>query len=355
MNPGHRSTIPLSVLDVALIEDGTTAAQTLSTTIAAAQHAEQLGCARFWVAEHHTPGVASASPAVVTAAVAGATTSIRVGAGGVLLPNHPPFLVAEDFGTLGAFSPGRIDLGIGRGAGTTSAAVTALVRPGAPEPTETSHRRDLEALLGAFRATDPDAVPVTARPGTAPEVWVLGTSTASASLAAELGLPLCFAHHIRPTTSVESIARYREAFRPSSWSSRPHVMLSVAATVAATDEEADVLARPFDVYLAEQLVGGTATSVPTPEQAARHVLTDAQEQFLAVRRSHQVQGCPDTAARQLAEIVRGTAPDELIALTPVSDPVARRRSLAQLMAVAATAQVADARAVPSGTDTPARP
>ena len=108
------------------------------------------------------------------------------------------------------------------------------------------------------------------------------------------------------------------------------------------------------MYLAGQLVGGTATSVPTPEQAARHVLTDAQEQFLAVRRSHQVQGCPDTAARQLAEIVRGTAPDELIALTPVSDPVARRRSLAQLMAVAATAQVADARAVPSGTDTPAR-
>jgi luciferase family oxidoreductase group 1 len=324
------TTVPLSVLDVSLIEQGRTAAQSLSTTVAAARHAEQLGCHRYWVAEHHAPGVASASPAVVIAVVASATSSIRVGAGGVLLPNHVPMLVAEDFGTLGAFFPGRIDLGIGRGAGTQSAAVSALLRHGAPEPGAGDHRRDLEALLGSFAATDPDAVPVTARPATSPEVWALGSSTGSATLAAELGLPLCFAHHIRPTATVEAVAAYREHFRPSARLARPWVMLSVATVVADTDADADALARPFELYLATQLSGASATGVPTPRVAAAQTLPDQQEQFLAARRGHQVQGGPATARRQLADLLGATAPDELIALTPVYDLPARQRSLAHV-------------------------
>jgi luciferase family oxidoreductase group 1 len=326
--PAAPTAVPLSVLDVSLIEQGTTAAESLSTTVAAARHAEQLGCRRYWVAEHHTAGVASASPAVVIAAVASATSTIRVGAGGVLLPNHVPLLVAEDFGTLGAFFPARIDLGVGRGAGTQSAAVTALIRRGAPEPTPADHRADVAELLGAFRTTDPDAVPVTARPSTAPQVWGLGSSTGGAVLAAELGLPLCTAHHIRPAGTVEAVAAYREHFRPSAELAEPRVMLSVATVAADTDEEADALARPFEVYLVGQLSGAAPTGVPGPQQAAAATLTDQQEQFLAARRSQQVQGSPATVRRRLAELLAATAPDELIALTPVYDLAARQRSLA---------------------------
>lgn len=331
-----KSTIPLSILDVALIETGTTAAQSLEHTVTLARRAEELGYARLWVAEHHTPGAASASPAVVIGQVAARTTSLRVGAGGVLLPNHSPLVVAEEFGTLGAFFPNRIDLGIGRGAGTQDDAIARELRRGAPEQTADEHRQQFETLLGSFENTDPQAVPVTARPSTAPQVWALASSVVSAQAAAELGLPLAFAHHIRPMNTVESIARYREAFRPSARLAEPHVMVSVTAIVANSDDRANELALAFEIYLATQLLSGNATTVPTPAEALAYSFSEQEQEFLGGRRQTQIQGSPTTAARQLHELIAATSADELMVLTPVYGIEDRLRSFELLATLGAS-------------------
>src|SRR3954454_6776654 len=228
--------VPLSVLDLAPVATGGTVGDALRNSLDLARHVERLGYVRHWVAEHHNmPGIASSAPAVLIAHLATATTTLRVGSGGVMLPNHSPLVIAEQFGMLEALHPGRIDLGIGRAPGTDQATASALRRRLDPSAD------DLPSLLAELRAffagTFPriDAVP---GKGNAPAVWLLGSSDFSARLAGELGLPFSFAHHFMPQNTEPALDLYRRSFQPSDTLAKPYVMIGVAAVCAETDERA---------------------------------------------------------------------------------------------------------------------
>jgi len=229
--------IPLSILDLAPVTEGSTPTQTFANTLELARHAELLGYRRFWLAEHHNmPGIASAATAVLIGHVAGGTSRIRVGAGGIMLPNHAPLQVAEQFGTLGALYPGRIDLGLGRAPGTDQAATRALRRyyEGAEE-----FPADVVELLHYFEPVQPgQAVQAVPGAGIAVEAWVLGSSLFGAQLAARLGLPYAFASHFAPAALEQALAVYRERFTPSPRLAKPHVMLALNVVAADTDGEA---------------------------------------------------------------------------------------------------------------------
>src|SRR5687768_4646088 len=232
--------VPLSVLDLAPIVEGSDAAEALRRTLDLARHAERLGYHRFWLAEHHNmPGIASAATAVVIAHVAGGTSRIRVGAGGIMLPNHPPLVIAEQFGTLASLFPGRIDLGLGRAPGSDQLTAAALRRsPSAAD----SFPRDVVELMGWFRSAEPGQL-VRAVPGAGLDVpiWILGSSLFGAQLAAALGLPFAFASHFAPAQMMEAVEVYRRSFRPSEQLERPYVMLGINVFAADTEEEARLL------------------------------------------------------------------------------------------------------------------
>jgi luciferase family oxidoreductase group 1 len=288
--------------------------------------ADELGFHRAWFAEHHgAPLISSVAPAVLIAHTAAAAASMRIGSGGVLLPNHAPRVVAEQFATLDALHPGRIDLGIGRGPGTLHPAIVAALRRGAAPATDDSYRANVIELLGYLSA---DCSPPVL-PGVAPAVepWLLSSSPAGASLAAELGLPLAFAHHMRPENTVESLDRYREGFRPSRWRERPHVLVAVETVCADTDAEAAALTRPADLVKADLFAGLVDYPLLPPAAAAEVTLSGEIEERVMRFRAHQAQGSPATVSRRLAALADETGADEIMVASAVYDPVARQRSL----------------------------
>ena len=315
--------VPLSVLDLATVADGSTAARALQETTALAQAVEELGYRRFWVAEHHgMPAVASSAPAVLLAHLASATTSIRVGSGGVMLPNHAPLVIAEQFGTLEALHRGRVDLGIGRAPGTDPRTARALRRTadlgaeGFPD--------DLVELIGYFTGAveHPQAMPGR---GYLPEVWLLGSSLFSAELAGLLGLAFAFAHHFSPRYTEPALDRYRQVFRPSAVCARPHAMVAVAVVCAPTDGEATWLAGSTalsTLFLRTNRLG----PLPSPETAAEYRYTPEERALVdSVMASHVI-GDAGAVREGLESLVDRTAADELMLTTRVHAYEARRRS-----------------------------
>ncbi|MGH9087593.1 MAG: LLM class flavin-dependent oxidoreductase [Acidimicrobiales bacterium] len=314
---------PLSVLDVATVADGSSASQALAETTEVAREVERLGYRRLWVAEHHgMPAVASSAPAVLLAHVAAATSTIRVGSGGVMLPNHAPLVIAEQFGTLEALHPGRVDLGIGRAPGTDALTARALRRTadlGAERFPD-----DLVELIGYFTGAveHPRAMPGV---GYLPEVWLLGSSLFSAELAGLLGLPFSFAHHFNPRYTEPALDRYRQAFRPSAVCEAPHAMVAVAVVCAPAAAEAQWLAGSTALSTLF-LRTNRLTPLPSPETAAGYAYTPQERELVDSVMATHVVGEPDAVRDGLDALVARTGADELMLTTRVHDPLARRRS-----------------------------
>ncbi len=315
----------LSVLDLATVGDGTTPAQALADTAALARAAERLGFRRFWVAEHHAmASVASSAPPVLIAHLAAATSSIRVGSGGVMLPNHAPLVVAEQFATLEALHPGRVDLGLGRAPGTDHLTTRALRRAAAL--THDTFPDDVVELLGYFspdRCAHPTPTP---GPGYAPEVWLLGSSTFSARLAAALGLPFAFAYHFAPRLLDQALEAYRDGFVPSAGLLAPRVMVGVSVVCARSDDDARYLAGPSALQTLQRSVGRPGP-LPRPETAAAYAYTPSERAFLGDALAGHVIGGPETVRAGLEELVRRTGADELIVSTRVHSLEDRELSL----------------------------
>ncbi|RKR87096.1 luciferase family oxidoreductase group 1 [Micromonospora pisi] len=317
--------VPLSVLDLAPVAAGTTAGQALRHTTELARRTEELGYQRFWVAEHHNmPAIASSAPPVVIAHLAAATSTIRVGSGGVMLPNHAPLVVAEQFGTLEALHPGRIDLGIGRAPGTDQVTALALRRTMDGLSAE-NFPQELADLVNYFTGERPG--PITASPGKGdmPAVWLLGSSGFSAQLAGMLGLPFSFAHHFSSTNTLPALALYRQHFRPSQWLKEPYAMVAVNAICADTDEQAQWLAGPAGLSFLK-LRSGRPEPLATPEEAAAYPYTEIERQFTRDRMHGQAMGSPETVRRQLSALLEQTQADELMLTAMVYDIEARVRS-----------------------------
>ena len=309
--------IPISILDLTPIKQGGSAAATFRETLELAQHAEALGYNRYWLVEHHnTPSVAGAATAVVIAHVAAGTKTIRVGAGGIMLPNHAPIMVAEQFGTLAALYPGRIDLGLGRGIANDPATLQALRRM--PND-QAEFPRDVQELLFFLRPAAPGQK-VRAIPGEGAQVpvWILGSSLGGAQLAASLGLPFAFASHFAPDQLEVAMAAYRGRFVPSPMLNKPKVMLSLTIVAADNDEDARTLFSS-----AQQ-----ATDAPLPPPIAGYE-SKLDPQRLALIRNvfrHSVVGGPDTVAKGVADFITRYRPDEVIVAAQIFDHAARLRS-----------------------------
>jgi luciferase family oxidoreductase group 1 len=325
--------IPLSILDLAPVTAGSTPARTFANTLDLARHAERLGYRRYWLAEHHNmPGIASAATAVLIGHVAGGTSRIRVGAGGIMLPNHAPLQVAEQFGTLGALHPGRIDLGLGRAPGTDQAATRALRRyyQGAEE-----FPADVVELLRYFEPVQ-EGQPVQAVPGAGVEVeaWILGSSLFGAQLAAALGLPYAFASHFAPAALEEAVALYRHQFKPSARLAKPHVMLALNVVAAETDAEARRLFTTQQQAFAN-LRRGRPGLVPPPLASGEAIdayCTPAEKAGVDAALACAVVGSADTVRAGLRDFIARHQPDELMLTANIFDHVARVESFRMAMA-----------------------
>lgn len=319
------SDVPLSVLDLSPICEGGTAAASFRNTLDLARHADRWGYRRYWLAEHHgIPGVASAATAVVIGQVAAATSAIRVGSGGIMLPNHAPLVIAEQFGTLASLFPGRIDLGIGRAPGGDHRTARALRRNLGSNGDTFPY--DLEELRGYFRPGGPGAG-VHAVPGEGLDVpiWLLGSSDFSARLAAHLGLPFAFASHFAPDYLLEAIALYRHEFMPSDVLARPHVMVGVNAVAADTDAEARRLFTSVQQAFLN-LVRGTPGLLPPPVASMDGRWSPVEQAHVARMTACSAVGSPDAVRRGLEAVVEKTGADELILTAQVYDHAARVRS-----------------------------
>jgi len=305
----------MSVLDLASVYSGSTNAQAVAATIATAVEAEKLGYRRFWVAEHHgMAGVASSAPAVLIGAIAAATSTIRVGSGGVMLPNHSSLVIAEQFGTLVALHGDRIDLGLGRAPGTDGLTASVLRRNVGQESEDDFPRQVLE-LLAWFGLTDPLENGIGARvvavpgAGDAPELWLLGSSTYSAQLAGMLGLPFAFAHHFAGgDTTPLAFEAYRDRFEASPWLEAPHSMVAVSVLVS---DDASRLALPSALQML-RLRQGSPGTVPSLAEAEAHPWTDAERAWVTERNVHQAIGDLDHARSSIARLVDATGADEVI-------------------------------------------
>ena len=317
----------LSVLDTSPIVQGSTPRQALRNTVDLAVLADRLGYHRYWVPEHHgMRGVASSAPAVLVGHLAGVTERLRVGAGGVLLPNHAPIVVAEQFGTLAALHPDRIDLGIGRAPGGPRHVVEA-VRPEAQRKTF----REQLAELSAYFTDDSQAIPV--RGGNVPPVWLLGSSTDSARLAGELGMPYAFAHHLNPAAAADAIRAYKDSFRPSAATTTPTTLVSVSVIAAENDEHAEWLAGSTRLKVLSR-TRGTRILLPSPETAAAHPYTADDRAEIAASSGSVLTGGPKTVAKHLRALLDETGTDELMVTTPVYHHTDRRRSYEILASIA---------------------
>ncbi|MDR6768259.1 luciferase family oxidoreductase group 1 [Acidovorax delafieldii] len=316
----------LSMLDLVAVREGGTVADALQIALRTAQHAEKLGFARYWLAEHHNmAGIASSATAVLVGHIAGGTSRIRVGSGGVMLPNHAPLVVAEAFGTLAELYPGRIDLGLGRAPGTDPTTMRALRRNRVE--TEEDFPRDVAELQRLLAPAEPGQRLI-AMPGAGTNVpiWLLGSSLFSAQLAAERGLPYAFASHFAPRMLHQAIDLYRNLYRPSAAWPKPHVAIGVPLIAAPTDEEADYLASSTYQRVLGILTGDRQRLLPPIEGYAARLQPQERAaigDFLAAA----VIGGPDTVRTGLARLIEATGADELMLVSDVYDPALRLRSL----------------------------
>ena len=316
--------VPLSVLDLSPITQGSNAAQSFRNTLDLARHAEALGYRRFWLAEHHgMPGIASAAAAVLIGFVAGGTSRIRVGAGGIMLPNHSPLVIAEQFGTLESLYPGRIDLGLGRAPGSDQRTARALRRNLATDPEE--FPRDVQELADYFSASPRQAV--RAVPGTGLQVplWILGSSLFGAQTAAALGLPFAFASHFAPAQMMPAIELYRASFQPSAQLAAPHVMLAFNVFAADTQQEAQFIASSMQQAFVN-LRSGRPSQLPVPVQDYLQRSGPAERALLDEVLSCTAIGTTAVVRAALQAFVQRTQADELLITSQVYDPAARRRS-----------------------------
>jgi luciferase family oxidoreductase group 1 len=314
--------IPLSVLDLAPITLGGSATDALKNSRDLARHAERLGYKRFWLAEHHgMPGIASAATAVAIGYVAEGTSTIRVGAGGIMLPNHAPLVIAEQFGTLEALYPGRVDLGLGRAPGSDPLTARALRRDLKSDPN--AFPQDVIELISYFRA----AGPVTAVPGQGAHVpvYILGSSLYGAQVAAALGLPYAFASHFAPAEMMEAIALYRERFQPSEVLDEPYVMLGFNMFAAESDEEAEFLMSSRDQAFVALRTGTPGLLLP-PVENYRASLDPRLRAMLDAMLSATAVGCYTTVKKQTEDFIARTGADELILTAQIFDPEKRNRS-----------------------------
>jgi luciferase family oxidoreductase group 1 len=316
--------IPFSVLDTSPVIAGGDAAMAFRNTLDLARHAERLGYRRYWLAEHHNlPGIASAATSVVIAHVAGGTSTIRVGSGGVMLPNHAPLVIAEQFGTLASLYPGRIDLGLGRAPGTDMRTAQALRRNMAGGD---NFPQDVLELQSYFQPAEPGQT-VRAVPGTGLDVpiWLLGSSLYSAQLAAYLGLPFAFAAHFAPDALMQALHLYRSQFRPSAQLARPHAMVGLTICAADTDAEA---ARLFTSLQQQwtQLRRGAPGALPPPVDSMDGRWSDAEREGLDHALSLAIIGSPETVRRRLGAMIAQTGADEIIMTSQIYDHAARVRS-----------------------------
>ncbi|RYJ01112.1 MAG: LLM class flavin-dependent oxidoreductase [Acetobacteraceae bacterium] len=317
--------IPLSILDLSPIPEGSDAGQALRNSADLARHAEALGYRRYWMAEHHNmPGIASAATAVALAHVAAGTSTIRLGAGGIMLPNHAPLMVAEQFGTLAALHPGRIDLGLGRAPGSDQVAARAMRRNLAGDVDD--FPRDVMELMRYFEAAQPGQQ-LQAVPGAGLEVpvWILGSSTYGAQLAAALGLPYAFASHFAPQQMMEAIEIYRAGFRPSAKLAAPHVMLGVNIVAADSDAEARRLFSSHQQSFLN-LRRGRPGKLPRPVDDMEARMDPHGRAMLEHSLACSVVGGPETVRQGLAEFIRTTGADELMVTGQIHDHAARKRS-----------------------------
>lgn len=319
--------LPLSILDLAPVPDGDSAAAALRRTVELARLGERLGYVRHWFAEHHgMPSVASAAPEILMAHVAAATTSIRVGSGGIMLPNHTPLKVAETFRTLEALHPGRIDLGLGRAPGSDRAASVALrAIDGHHFPAQLA---ELLAFCGEapFDAGHPyRSIQVTPGDIALPPIWLLGSSGASAEMAGVSGMGYGFAGHFSPTPAAPSMLAYRRAFRPSARFPLPHAILVVAVVCAETNAEADRLATTMDLAWL-RIRRGEFLPLPSPETALAYPYSEAERRAVAEYRERTLVGTPAQVISRLRQLADEAAADEVMIVSNLHDPAARLRS-----------------------------
>jgi luciferase family oxidoreductase group 1 len=317
--------VPLSVLDLAPIVEGGDAGQAFRNALDLARHAERLGYKRFWMAEHHSmPGIASAATAVALAHVGVGTSTIRIGAGGIMLPNHAPLVIAEQFGTLESIFPGRVDLGLGRAPGTDQAAAYALRRNLASDVDR--FPQDVVELIDYFQPAEPGRR-VRAIPGEGLEVpvWILGSSLYGAQLAAMLGLPYAFASHFAPGQMMEAVALYRERFQPSARLDRPHVMLGFNVFAADSNDQARLLATSVQQAFVN-LHTGNPGRLPPPLPGYAETLPPPARALLRKVLSCSAIGSPGTVAGELQAFVERTGADELMIVSQIYDHEARLRS-----------------------------
>ncbi|MGJ4901472.1 LLM class flavin-dependent oxidoreductase [Bradyrhizobium sp. HKCCYLRH2060] len=326
--------IPISVLDLSVTTTATPASVALRNSIDLARHVDQLGYVRYWLAEHHSlPSVASPSPDIMIGQIAAATQHIRVGSGGVMLPNHAPLVVAERFKMLEALFPGRIDLGLGRAPGTDGTTAYALRSRLDRREGDDFLERLHELMLWETREF-PAGHPynnVIAMPDDAPlpPIWLLGSSDYSSELAAQLGMGFGFAHHFASHDAVDAMRTYRAHFTPSRWRSQPHAILAVAVVTAETDAEAERLASSMDLNRLRR-DRGQFLPLPSPEEAAAYMYTDADRASIARNRSRLFVGAPATVRAKLDPMIAASQADELMVITAIYDHDARKRSYSLL-------------------------
>lgn len=328
--------VRVSVLDTTPVPSGATASEAVARTLDLARHAESLGLERFWLAEHHNAGsLACPAPEIMIAAVAAVTRTIRVGSGGVMLPNHAPLKVAESFRVLGALHPGRIDLGVGRAAGTDTKTALAL-RQSAELLGAERFPAQLSELL-SFLTHEPDpsqrfgplkATPIGVAP---PPVFLLGSGPESAKLAASLGLGYAYAHHISPEGHAESLRLYRSSFEASSWREAPHAILAVAAICAESEAQAEDLERAASLAWLRFGQGLRDLPAPSVEEARAYRFDADEEAFRSSLPGPRLIGEPARVADALREMLERSGADELMALTWVHDAAERKRSYDRLL------------------------
>jgi luciferase family oxidoreductase group 1 len=327
-------TLPISILDLVPVTEGSDARQAFANMIDLARLGERAGYQRYWLAEHHNmPGIASAATAVLIGHVAGHTTKLRAGAGGIMLPNHAPLQVAEQFGTLASLYPGRIDLALGRAPGTDQAAARALRRyyQGAEE-----FPADVVELLEYFEPAQPgQSVRAVPGAGIAVEVWVLGSSLFGAQLAARLGLPYAFASHFAPDMLRQALSIYRTTFRPSARLQQPHVMLALNVVVADSDTEARRLFTSQQLGFVN-LRRGRPGLVPAPVDDLSAVTTEQERMVVDHALACAVIGAPDTVATGVQAFIDRHQPDEVMFTANIFDHAARLRSFELAAQIAGT-------------------
>ena len=322
--------IPVSVLDLSVVTTATRPAAALRNSIDLARLADTLGYVRYWLAEHHNlPAVASPAPDLMIGQIAAVTSRIRVGSGGVMLPNHAPLVVAERFKTLEALFPGRIDLGLGRAPGTDGATAHALRSRLDRRDGDDFLERLHELTLWETREFPPDHPynRVVAMPDDTPlpPIWLLGSSDYSSELAAQIGMGFAFAHHFASHDAVEAMTHYRARFRPSRWRDKPHGILAVAAIAADTDAEAERLASSMDLNRLRR-DRGQFLPLPSVEEALAYPYTESDRAAIARNRSRLFVGSPETVMGKLQPMIEASQADELMIITAVFDHDARKRS-----------------------------